>query len=128
MKSNIFTVAGVVALLLACSFGVGSCVVTGCGPSYSQGERVGHVRKLSEKGVVFKSYEGDLAMAVPGQMTVDDWYFSTRDPVVVAKLEAAIKSGARVSLHYRQWFFRPISICTDSEIVDVEILSPTTQP
>ena len=75
---------------------------------YSTGERTGTVRKLSVKGTPLCKYaEGELALS-GGQMgqSVDVFTFSVDDhsdanPTMKALREAE-RSGARVSLHYRQ--------------------------
>jgi hypothetical protein len=68
--------------------------------SYSSGERAGVLQKLSRKGWVCKTWEGELAMTtVPGVAPVL-WSFSVRDEAVAEKLRAAV--GRRVVLHYSE--------------------------
>ena len=68
--------------------------------SYSSGERAGVLQKLSRKGWVCKTWEGELAMTtVPGVAPVL-WSFSVRDEAVAEKLSAAV--GRRVVLHYSE--------------------------
>jgi hypothetical protein len=77
---------------------------------YSDGTRTGIVRKLSYKGYVFKTWEGELQMS--GFLTPMDgtqiatggnlWNFSVdndRQDVVIA-LKEAESTGKRVTLHY----------------------------
>jgi hypothetical protein len=86
---------------------------------YSEGSRTGVVRKLSRKGFVFKTWEGELQMS--GIQTVTDgsqiitggnvWEFSVgSDKAVLAELEKASTNGKRVSLYYteylKQFFWR----------------------
>lgn len=98
-------------------------ILSGCGSNYSQGERVGIVTKLSEKGLIFKSYEGQMVLALPisvaGQTNPETFEF-TADRSVVDKLNNAIYSGKRVKLIYRQWFLAPPTIDTDYVIYDVQ--------
>jgi hypothetical protein len=66
--------------------------------TYSQGERVGYVQKLSKRGWLCKTDEGDLAMVnQPGQ-SAEMFAFTVRDDAVVKAIEAL--SGHRVVLQY----------------------------
>ena len=68
--------------------------------SYSDGERVGYLQKLSRKGWVCKTFEGELAMTtVPGVAPVL-WSFTVRDPAVAAQINAVL--GKRMALHYEE--------------------------
>ena len=69
--------------------------------SYSTGERAGWIQKLSNKGWVCKTWEGELALvSLPGTSTVEKFQFTVRDEVVAAALTQAM--GKRVSLHYEE--------------------------
>lgn len=66
--------------------------------TYSSGERVGYVQKLSKRGWVCKTYEGELAMTVvPGQ-PAQTFLFTVLDPVVAEEINKL--SGQRVALSY----------------------------
>ena len=68
--------------------------------SYSEGERSGVLQKLSRKGWVVKTWEGELAMTtVPGVAPVL-WNFTVRDEATAARLSPAL--GRRVVLHYTE--------------------------
>ncbi len=80
--------------------------------SYAQGERAGYVQKLSEKGWICKTWEGELAMInVPGTLT-EKFEFTVRDEAVVAKINASL--GKRVSLVYEQHVGIPTSCFGDT--------------
>jgi hypothetical protein len=69
--------------------------------SYSTGERAGWIQKLSNKGWVCKTWEGELALvSLPGTATVEKFYFTVRDDKVAADLTALM--GRRVTLHYEE--------------------------
>lgn len=68
--------------------------------SYSDGERAGILQKLSRKGWVCKTYEGELAMSIVPGVTPTIWEFSVRADAVVPRLNDAI--GKRVVLHYTE--------------------------
>ena len=68
--------------------------------SYSSGERAGYVQKFSNKGWLFKTWEGELAMVtMPGTMP-EKFMFSVRDDSVAARINASL--GKRVALSYEQ--------------------------
>jgi hypothetical protein len=67
---------------------------------YSDGERVGYVQKLSHKGWLCKTWEGELVLVtVPGTQA-EKFYFTVRDPAVIPKINAL--SGVRVRLQYEE--------------------------
>jgi len=67
---------------------------------YSHGERVGYLQKLSEKGWLFKTWEGEIAIInVPGSQP-EIFHFSVRHKPAVQKLLAQL--GQRVSLSYNE--------------------------
>ena len=69
--------------------------------SYSTGERAGWIQKLSNKGWVCKTWEGELALvSLPGSSMVEKFKFTVRDEAVAAALTQAM--GKRVSLHYEE--------------------------
>ena len=68
--------------------------------SYSTGERAGWVQKLSKKGWVCKTWEGELAMvSLPGS-TPEKFHFTIFDDDVADTISKAM--GKRVSLHYEE--------------------------
>lgn len=68
--------------------------------SYSTGERAGWVQKLSKKGWICKTWEGELALvSLPGS-SVEKFYFTIRDDAVAEQLMKDM--GKRVSLHYEE--------------------------
>ena len=68
--------------------------------SYSTGERVGYVQKLSRKGWICKTWEGELQMSnIPGSAPLL-FEFSVRSDSLAKAIEAI--SGRRVALSYEQ--------------------------
>jgi hypothetical protein len=68
--------------------------------SYSKGERVGFVQKLSKKGWFCKTLEGDLAQVnMPGQ-AAQMFEFTVRDDGIGKQIEDL--SGHRVVLEYEE--------------------------
>jgi hypothetical protein len=90
--------------------------------SYSDGDRVGYVQKLSHKGWVCRTWEGELAMnPVPGSPP-QIFYFTVPDDAVVKRIQAA--EGKKVALHYQEKRGVPSSCFGDTRyfIGDVRVL------
>jgi len=76
--------------------------------SYSSGERAGWIQKLSYKGWICKTWEGEVALvSLPGTSQVEKFTFTVRDDKVAAELNAVM--GRRVALHYEQKVGLPTS-------------------
>ena len=67
--------------------------------SYSEGERSGVLYKLSHKGWVCKTWEGELNLT-PGAAAPTIWAFTVRDEDVVKQINEAM--GKEVSLRYSE--------------------------
>jgi hypothetical protein len=75
--------------------------------SYSSGERAGWVQKLSKKGWVCKTWEGEMAMvSMPGAAT-EKFPFTVVNDEVVEQINKLM--GRRVTLHYEQKVGLPTS-------------------
>ncbi|MFN3630468.1 MAG: hypothetical protein ACK4XK_10515 [Casimicrobiaceae bacterium] len=80
--------------------------------SYSTGERVGVVQKLSKKGWICKTWEGELNMIVlPGGMP-EKFQFTVWDDAVAAEINRL--AGQRVALHYEEKVGLPTSCFGDT--------------
>src|ERR1700690_745346 len=67
---------------------------------YARGERAGYVQKISRKGWLCKTWEGELAMVnLPGAMP-EIFPFTVRDEAAVKDIQSS--AGQRVSLAYEQ--------------------------
>ena len=100
---------------------------------YSKGERAGTISKLSERGYVFKTYEGMLNeggySGETGSLTPRYFEFSCKIDTTITKLQKALKTGERVTLHYSEKFFQfPWNGDTKYFIDNVEFLSQPAQP
>jgi hypothetical protein len=88
--------------------------------SYSAGERAGFLQKLSTKGFICKTWEGELQLvAMPGSMP-EKFLFSVRDDAVAARINATM--GKRVALTYEQHIGVPTSCFGETEyfVTDVK--------
>ena len=75
--------------------------------SYSAGERAGFVQKLSRKGWVCKTWEGELALVTMPGTVAEKFFFSVRDDAVAEQINRSI--GRRVSLEYEEHMGVPSS-------------------
>ena len=88
--------------------------------SYSNGERAGFLQKVSHKGWICKTWEGELSLvAMPGAAP-EKFLFTFRDDAIAQKVSAA--AGKRVTLIYEQHKGLPSSCFGDTDyfVVDVK--------
>lgn len=74
---------------------------------YDEGVRAGNVVRVSKKGIIFKTYEGQLNLQSFGALKgttpfaeTFDFSVESNKPDVIRDLEAVALSGERVNLHY----------------------------
>jgi hypothetical protein len=91
--------------------------------SYSEGERAGFMQKLSKKGWICKSWEGELSLvALPGAAP-EKFLFSVRDDAVAARINQQV--GQRVALTYEEHRGLPTTCFGDTEyfVTDVKLVT-----
>ena len=104
------TLVGVVVVPVTV-FAIWSAVTLGY--TYSDGDRQGFVQKISRKGWLCKTWEGELAMSnVPGQAP-QLFNFSVRDDSIASMIDKTV--GKRVALHYEQHVGVPSSCFGETE-------------
>jgi len=80
-------------------------------PEYSDGSRTGELYKISNKGVIWKSWEGELKLSdfnlrKSGEdKGTNVFEFSSRDDGIGQQLEAL--DGHKVKIHYHQYMIAP---------------------
>ena len=92
--------------------------------SYSEGDRIGYVQKISSKGWVCRTWEGELAMTpVPGA-TPQIFPFTVPDTTVAKHVAEA--EGKKVALHYKEKRGIPSSCFGDTKyfVNEVRVLAP----
>jgi hypothetical protein len=96
--------------------------------SFSEGERAGYVQKLSKRGWLCKTWEGELALITMPGTVAEKFYFTIRDEGVAQRVNAAI--GQRVALTYRQHMGIPTNCFGDSQyfVNDVRVVVEPTLP
>jgi len=80
--------------------------------SYSTGERAGWVQKLSKKGWICKTWEGEQAMVAAPGMVAEKFYFTVHDDAVAEQINQLM--GKRVALHYEEKVGLPTSCFGDT--------------
>ena len=102
----------VVALVVAVALAVAGYFWVVLSWSYSTGERVGWVQKLSKKGWICKTWEGELTMiSMPGAVP-EKFQFTVRDDAVADRINRQM--GKRVALHYEEKVGLPTSCFGDT--------------
>jgi hypothetical protein len=100
---------------------------------YSKGDRAGYVQKFSEKGLLCKTWEGELAqVSLPGAMP-EIFHFTVRDDRVAADIQRQMPTGNRVTLMYEEHPAVPTSCFGDTKyfvtgIRPVEQVLPPAAP
>ena len=97
--------------------------------SFSEGERAGYVQKLSKRGWLCKTWEGELALVTMPGTVAEKFFFTIRDEAVAKRVNETI--GQRVTLDYKQHMGIPTTCFGDSEyfVHDVRVINePTLAP
>ena len=80
--------------------------------SYSTGERAGWIQKLSDKGWLCKTWEGEMAMvSMPGTLS-EKFSFTVLDDAVAEQVNKLM--GKRVSIYYEEKVGLPTSCFGDT--------------
>lgn len=96
----------VYSLLVLFVVGLGYYIIGGM--TYSEGTRSGVLTKVSKKGYIFKTYEGQLAISGVGGYVMNPgeqgnvWSFSTRDELVYRELQKY--EGRPITLSYKETY------------------------
>jgi hypothetical protein len=103
----------IVGLLVAVAVLFGIYIKLALTWSYSTGERAGFLQKISDKGWVCKTWEGELSLvALPGAAP-EKFLFTVRDAEVAKLVNAAV--GKRVALTYEQHMGLPSKCFGETE-------------
>ena len=94
--------------------------------SYSEGERAGYIQKLSSKGWLCKTWEGEIAMVTMPGAIPEKFLFTVRDTAVAGKINDL--AGKRVVLSYQQHKFIPSSCFGETEYFVTAVREVSDQP
>ncbi|HWL39329.1 MAG TPA: hypothetical protein VNO75_03750 [Gemmatimonadaceae bacterium] len=92
---------------------------------YATGERAGYVQKLSKKGWLCKTWEGELAMVnLPGSITPQIFHFTVPNDSVAEVLENHM--GKRVSITYEHHRGVPTTCFGETEyfVTNARVVGP----
>jgi hypothetical protein len=102
-----------ISLIIAAGVLFGLYVWVSLSWSYSEGERAGYLQKLSRKGWLCKTWEGEILLSsMPGAIP-ERFAFTVRDPAVVQQLQS--RMGQRVQIGYQQHKGVPTSCFGETE-------------
>jgi len=96
--------------------------------SYSRGERAGWVQKLSQKGYICKTWEGEMAMVTMPGAVPEKFLFTVRDDSIAEKIKAVM--GKRVAVDYEEHIGLIVSCFGDTGhfVKDVKVIDETPAP
>jgi hypothetical protein len=119
-------VRAVMGLLILGILGIGLWTYASLKFSFASGERAGYVQKLSKRGWVCKTWEGELAMVnLPGAMP-QIFEFTVPDEQVAQKIGQS--AGQQVILHYEQHRGVPSSCFGDTEYFVTSVTPVAQEP
>jgi len=81
--------------------------------AYARGERAGYVQKISRKGWLCKTWEGELAMTTVPGVAPQIWEFTVWGDATAREIEQT--AGHRVALSYQQHRGVPSSCFGETE-------------
>ena len=100
--------------------------------NYSTGARTGIVNKSSHRGLLFKSWEGEVNMGGMRDVSTGEaghtnivaniYEFSVTDNKVAQEIQEALDSGRPVKLSYHQYLVKPFGLSTSYVIDKVDAL------
>jgi hypothetical protein len=107
--------------------------------AYASGERAGFVQKLSNKGWVCKTWEGELALANGPNVMPEIFRFTVRDEKVASQINLSL--GKQVKLTYEQhkgvptqcfgeteYFVKGIDVIGGAPAASGGVIAPTATP
>lgn len=114
-----------VFILLVISF---SAIISFTAPSYvySDGVKTGTLIKVTKKGFIFKTYEGQINLGGmvsngDGGMVANIWSFSIKDEETFRKLQKY--QDRRIRIYYEQFLWLPVQVgSTDYLVKDIKAL------
>ena len=78
-----------------------------CSEHYSEGNRVGYISKFSQKGVIWKTWEGSMSLSQTGYNgNNNDFEFSidgdNQNQSVIDSIKYAVDNGLKIEVKYHQ--------------------------
>lgn len=88
-----------IIFLLIITFGIGVYVTFIYNVTYSEGFRAGELVKITHKGVMFKTWEGEISQGVA---EAQRFYFSVEADELEVISDLKDMQGRQVKLHYKE--------------------------
>jgi len=89
--------------------------------NYSTGERAGWVQKLSKKGWICKTWEGEMAMVTMPGTAQEKFLFTVRSDDVAGEINKVM--GKRISVHYEEKVGLPTTCFGETRHYVVSVLA-----
>lgn len=90
------TLVGVLALSALVYFAVSS-------ENFSNGARAGYVQKFSKKGNFFKTWEGEMNLAIGNSVAPQIWNFSCESDSVASQITSLVGEKVELTYHETKW-------------------------
>lgn len=87
--------------------------------SYATGERAGYVQKVSKKGWICKTWEGEMALVTMPGTVAEKFYFTVRNEAIAQKINNLV--GKRLAVSYEQHKGLPTSCFGETEYFATEV-------
>jgi len=119
-------IRAVVGIILLGVLGLSAWTLGALNYNYSSGERVGYVQKVSRRGWLCKTLEGELSMVnLPGQ-PAQTFAFTVRNQQVYDKIN--LLAGRKLALEYEQHKGLPTSCTGDTEYFIINVRAVDDHP
>ena len=87
--------------------------------SYATGERAGYIQKVSKKGWICKTWEGEMALVTMPGTVAEKFYFTVRNEALAQKINNLV--GKRLAVSYEQHKGLPTSCFGETEYFATEV-------
>ncbi|MEM5810464.1 MAG: hypothetical protein QXP66_01015 [Candidatus Aenigmatarchaeota archaeon] len=92
----------------------------GIAPEYSTGERVGYITKLARKGLIWKTYEGEMQIGQGRQIAIQkpfEFCIDKNDDKLIDQIAQYQVKGKKIKVKYNQFWLNPITKCGSNYII-----------
>lgn len=87
--------------------------------SYATGERAGYIQRVSKKGWICKTWEGEMALVTMPGTVAEKFYFTVRNEALAQKINNLV--GKRLAVSYEQHKGLPTSCFGETEYFATEV-------
>ena len=117
-------IIAVLLIVVVPAIGIGAWAWAALKFAYSSGDRTGYVQKISNKGWLCKTWEGELTMMTAPGVPAQTFQFTVRDEGVAGQIR--MTSGQKVRITYEQHKGLPTSCFGETEyfVTAVQAVAP----